>query len=47
VGTNDLVNIGAAVQEDYVMSSAAISGGLNVIYRPALGESQINFNVAP
>src|SRR5262245_18973221 len=29
------------------MSSATSSGGLDVIYRPAFGETQINLNVAP
>src|SRR4029434_1822026 len=47
VATNNLVNIGAAVQEDCVMSSATTSGGLHVIYRPAFVDPQINLNVVP
>jgi hypothetical protein len=45
--TNNLVNIDSAVQEDYVLSSATTSDGLDVIHRPAFGETQINLNVAP
>jgi hypothetical protein len=46
VTTNDLVNIAAAVKEDYMMSNASTSGRFDVIYRPAFGETQINLNVA-
>src|SRR5262245_31586926 len=47
MATNNLVKIGAAVQEDHVMSSTTVSGGLDVVYRPALRETQINIDVAP
>jgi len=46
VTTNDLVNIAAAVKEDYMMSNASTSGRFYVIYGPAFGETQINLNVA-
>jgi hypothetical protein len=47
VATDNLVNIAAAVQEDYMMSNATTSSRFDVIYRSAFGEAQINFNVAP
>jgi hypothetical protein len=47
VAANNLVNVGAAVQEDYMMSSAMTSDRLDVIYGPAFGETQVNLNVAP
>ncbi|HZP06422.1 MAG TPA: hypothetical protein VFB43_16110 [Terracidiphilus sp.] len=47
MGTNNLVNVGSAVQEDNVMSNSAASCGLEMIYRPALSETHFSLDVAP
>jgi hypothetical protein len=47
MAADNLVNVGAAMQEDYMMSGAYCFSGLDVIYRPTFGEAQINLYVAP